>query len=582
MTFGFTAVVAGVFTVELPQSGLDPSWVTALNWYPRSAPGTSLAFTYGPLGWLTEPLALHRLTVFAAWLFAVVALWVLWRAIELEARSFGRLAALALASLFASLIYIATSASWSLLIGLALSTLQSLNNGGLKVSLAVLLTLFSPVLLLVKFSEGVMATAMLGVFLFARPTWRSLALCASGWVGWFAILWVAACNRSMLAVPDWLNASVQLATGYQNAMRYPGAASLVLKLAFVTAIIGIATIARQVIRHGHLAHRFWWCVCLVGVFAFACKEGFARADAGHAKFFLATALALLVLELRPHWGSAVQAVCIVAVATVVSCLALPSYHWPGSSLGQAFDLVANPVASAQAMEHQREALQASYQIPEEMLHLLGRRPVATDPWEVSAAWAYKMHWSPVPIFQPYAAYTEALDRLNTKALLSKPALAILREQGSIDGRLQIWDSPAYNLAMACHFRRIDQDDRWSLLVRVENRCGQASVVYRVKLDSGQPLLLPSREQSAIMTVSFAPRKMSIPQQVWNFMAGGSKILMVHVEGQWYRLPTALCGGPLIVGMPASSPLRSQFQRHSTREMRFNMPGTATVSVRSFH
>ena len=58
----------------------------------------------------------------------------------------------------------------------------------------------------------------------------------------------------------------------------------------------------------------------------------------------------------------------------------------------------------------RARLQDDYAIDPASLEALAGHTVHVDPSETRAAWAYGLDWEPIPIFQPYAAWTEALGR----------------------------------------------------------------------------------------------------------------------------------------------------------------------------
>ena len=135
-------------------------------------------------------------------------------------------------------------------------------------------------------------------------------------------------------------------------------------------------------------------------------------------------------------------------------------------------------------------MRAQYSLSGHVLHALGNRPIAIHRVEIGVAWAYGLLWRPTPVPQPDAVYTAKLDTRNTRRLPACPRMAVLREDGTVDTRVHLWDTPSYNLTMACFFREADQDDRWTLLVRTRSRCGAAVGGPAVEVSAGQTVPVP--------------------------------------------------------------------------------------------
>jgi hypothetical protein len=89
-------------------------------------------------------------------------------------------------------------------------------------------------------------------------------------------------------------------------------------------------------------------------------------------------------------------------------------------------------------------MKAQYALSAHVVTAVGDRPVAVDPFDVGVAWAYGLSWRPVPVMQPYFAYTRSLDERAARALLATPGLAVLREETVVDDRFQLWDTPPYH------------------------------------------------------------------------------------------------------------------------------------------
>ena len=85
--------------------------------------------------------------------------------------------------------------------------------------------------------------------------------------------------------------------------------------------------------------------------------------------------------------------------------------------------------------------------------------------EQSAAWAYpEVHFDPLPVIQDYSAYTSYLDQLDRSYLGTPEAPRfILRSPGAIDGRNPVFEPPATQLAIECHYHQVMATTVWQLL-----------------------------------------------------------------------------------------------------------------------
>ena len=80
----------------------------------------------------------------------------------------------------------------------------------------------------------------------------------------------------------------------------------------------------------------------------------------------------------------------------------------------------------QRVEQAKARQRALYAIPDRFIKTIGSGTVHIDPYETSAVWAYDLAWRPAPVFQTYAAYTPALDDLNSESLATGPQFVLSR------------------------------------------------------------------------------------------------------------------------------------------------------------
>jgi hypothetical protein len=128
--------------------------------------------------------------------------------------------------------------------------------------------------------------------------------------------------------------------------------------------------------------------------------------------------------------------------------------------------------------------------------------VAVEPWETGAVWAYGLEWAPLPVFQPYSAYTPKLDRLNSAVVESTDGPErILVENGplvlaefpgrGVDGRFPGWDPPEQQRAILCNFAPLSTTRRWQVLGRVPDRCGPARPAGSAEASPGEAVPVPA-------------------------------------------------------------------------------------------
>jgi hypothetical protein len=147
-------------------------------------------------------------------------------------------------------------------------------------------------------------------------------------------------------------------------------------------------------------------------------------------------------------------------------------------------------------------MKSTYRLDPATLMALRGHSVAIDPWEIGVAWAYRLDWSPLPVFQNYSAYTSRLDRLNAAAVSSPDGPErILRENPAlvypefptrgIDNRFPAWDPPAEARAILCNFVVVHTTVRWQVLGRTADRCGRPHLVLSVDVRPGAAVRVPA-------------------------------------------------------------------------------------------
>ena len=508
VTLAFSLAVA-ILTWDsaliIPTPGLDPSWILGLNLAAESGldHGTQFVFTYGPLGFLEQPMVVDGLlaTLAAVYLLAIrtaLVASILWAARQ----SFPWPAAAALAVVVAALIPraigsvpLALTAIWCLV---ALQRSPPRWVGSLLVfgggTLAALETV-------VKLNIGPTMLVLVGLTLVLLPTdrVRNLATLAGVFAAAFTLLWLAA-GQGLDSVGDYVSSSVEIVAGYGGAMQ-ANAAPLPWDGWAALAVAAVTLAATAYAGVGLPWMRRLGMLAVVGLLLLSLeKYAFVRHDAGHVAAFFGTPAAVLI-ALR--WQGAGRVACCAAIAlTGVFVFAaadetLDRTIEPEVAYDQLTTLVL-PGEREDARTEAKVAMRAAYAVDPRIIERIGDAPVDVRPWEVGLVWAYDLDWRPLPVIQDYSAYTPDLDRRNADALAAEDGPRfVLRHLGfdgsavaGIDGRYIPFDSPLVTRELLCGFRPVITAGAYQLLERARDRCGEPRGLGAVTAAHGEPIAVP--------------------------------------------------------------------------------------------
>ena len=282
------------------------------------------------------------------------------------------------------------------------------------------------------------------------------------------------------------------------------------------------------------------------------KEGVTRLDDAHLELFFSTA-AVLWVGLGWRRRQVAAAVAGAAALVFISIEAAPP------DTGTRFNVFSNvkqagvaardllsPSRRAAIESAAREQMVTTYAIDPGILDALAGQSVAIDPWEVSAAWAYRLDWEPLPVFQPYAAYTAELDELNAEAVAGPDGPdAILRQNtealdpqfpsGAIDGRYRGWESPLAVRMTLCHFRPRITTENWQLLMRSRDRCGEPRPLASVEAEYGEPVPIPAAGARDLVYAEIGGTGPSALQRLETLLLRGDIQHAVFDDGRAYRI-----------------------------------------------
>lgn len=550
-----------------PGGGLDSSWGAGLYMavHDGLSFGPDIVYTYGPLGFLFAPVlwfdglaVISFLYGTAIWIGLAIALvWSL-------RRNLGAIAAVIVAfavlALFPSLeITLAIAVLW------AFAVLHPERPRWALEGLIVGGALFAAVEILVKLSVGPVILAVMLLALFgARARLWQFGLFAGVFAVGVVVLWLAT-GGALGDLADYVTNGREIISGYSEALAVPvgvgwqrfGVAASVVLLAAAAAFAS-----------PRVDGRARWCgvgIALIAGFAIY-KEGVVRSDEGHMTVAMATMVALwLAVPLRNHR--------IVLIGGLIAIAALALKVQPGVDTGRlnAIENVGDAEEQAEILfsgtkreqirDYGRLLMRDAYGVDDAALAELQGRTVSVDPWEISAAWAYDLDWYPVPIFQNYQAYTEKLDELNAGTIADPDGPErILRQNPAppgtvgaargVDNHYGAWDPPAQAIATLCNFKPLHTTERWQVLGRVPDRCGEPELVESVDSAFGETVDVPQPAPGEVVFARIDGAEVSGLEKLRTLLFR-SRFRYAVVNGEIsYRLVPGTAGdGLLMAGSP---------------------------------
>jgi hypothetical protein len=503
----YIALGAVVLRLHPAGAGLDPSWAVALNYLHNAGfrHGRDIAFTYGPLAFLTLPMPFGNnllagaLFQTIAWLtFAGVIAWLVY------ARKI-RLAPLAL---FAFLLYLGLPTFHRfgyagpdlflvfvafVLLGGALDARHWSLYYGAAASAAVLLAL-------IKWSSGLQALGTVLTFALAWGVFERRRAVHAAWIAVAAGL-VAFPLAYLLYNPSasdmfrYVRAGLELSAGH-SAAQSSGGETRDLVAALLIAAIYIALLAWLYVER-QLSFVLG-CALLPALFV-EFKHSFIR-HAGHVDiYFCFVPLVFGVVFLFTRFDRRSRWMMLMVVPLILAMRIRPANHVTLDYLMKAPAAVGNVSALGQLVRFSdtRAALAAASaaaleadRLPAELLARVGNETVTIFPWEISCAAANRIRFVAFPVFSGFMAYTPYLDEWNA-AFFREPPRApafVLLEWKSVDDRNPLLDGPATFVAL---FQNYDFDRRFGgrllLKRRVSPRFTRSRLLRSETVRLGEPI-----------------------------------------------------------------------------------------------
>lgn len=555
---GAVALGTGV-AAKAPATGLDPGWVTAINLAAAEGRrfGPDLVFTFGPWGFLDHPLAVDGRDFAVGLLFGAAVTAALFCAAYVCLRHTWSPMVAGAVAFAVTLARPVTEPGLGVVCAgllLALHTVRQRSAGprpGWRDTWpTALLAAAGALMVQVKFSEGVAVVALAGIVTVCPPSWRGLAVAAAVFPTVFVAAWLLS-GQPLGDVAAWLRGSWQLTNGYPEAMALGGFHEVRSYLVAAVLVVAAAWLTARTARAGGRTLAVGAVLLVAATLGLAFKNGFTRHDAVHEPAFLMVA-AFTLVALARYARRPALVLALVALAVAAGPRDLHRFD-PVAAAGRWWTsaaVVVDDSERARLLERGALAARAEYGLPAGVVAATAGHPVSVDPWEATLPWAYGMRWEPLPVFQVYAAYTPYLDELNARALASAPAdqIVLREDRAPIDGRNSRWETPRYQLVIACEYTHDMREGRWSLLRHGPDRCGEPRTVATREVRAGETVDTPAVGPDEILVARFAPRPDGILSSLGNTLFKDRSPFTVTADGQPFRLPEKLAGGPLLVAL----------------------------------
>lgn len=537
----------------VPHAGMDNSWQIGLTEAASRGLdfGRDVVFTYGPLGFLSEPLLGIGHAGWIALAFAILAQLALAAVVVAKAtRLYGIVLGVVVAFLALGLTLMVSDivAVLALFGAVWLLERDDPNVSPWLVPLAGVAAAFE---LLVKLNGGVLCLVLFALAVWRVRGWRSeLALAVSFAVS-LVVLWLVTRN-SLAALPDWLRESRHVVGSYSDAMAFSQSGHTTeTVLAGLLVAAGVALVAMQ--ARAMARGRATALGLAAAAFTYAyLKEGFVRHDFHALQFFGAFALAVLAFRWRGRlrWAAIVLVVGCVAGAALRGDPYLRHY-------GTIFD-------------GSRADARAELGVPASMVAQLRSHTVDSVPYETSALWAYDLRWGQEPLLQWYLAYDEQLDAFNAARVHAERVL-VQRTPGS-DSEVLSFQAPATYLALICRYRELSATGSWEVLARTSNRCGAEHQIGTATFAAGETVHVPAGNG---LVVAHIRLRRSAASKVVETVFKPFSLPHVTLGGITYRLVAGTASGPLVLREPAAAGRSPFFGGYATYDS-FTLDRAATI------
>ena len=454
------------FFLSARAAGPDPAWVYGLNILPETGYrfGGDLVFTHGPLARVMLPMVppssmvpsavtwvVHALLLAAGFTYHYVRGW-----------RFSSLAAAVATFVLALAFGVPYEYQVLLLLGVIL-LVPPADRRAWTIAAPLAASLVA-VLLFVKTTTGLSAGAMLAT---ASAWWllrreARLAETALRVVVPFALVFAGLgvwLIGSPAEIAGWIRRTLQIASGFGNAMTVDVSEPVKLTALAGLSIFGVLAVATW--RQG--ARDLLVPLLFAGPLYIAFRHSFVR---HHGKFLVAylmaiAAIALLVAASRRRLIHVSLAVALMApvglwasTMTECGCPFRPSGLGLRGVTNLAQTVLLGEVRDKLADTAERKL--AVDRLPAEWVTRIDRAgEVDAIPWDISFVPANGLAWRPNPVVQTYHAFTSPLDTWVADHFATQGPPHLLVQFLEIDGRYPLWSAPEMWVSILSHYEPVE-------------------------------------------------------------------------------------------------------------------------------
>ena len=463
-------VVIAVMTfpppVAGPAPGPDAQWILGLDLAARAhlQAGTDMVWTYGPLGFLGEPMYFFASQWILATAFLVLVHFGLFTCLAVLFRRWQTPpwtwlvagVALVLPQFFGGFADREGLLLSGLLFLVAADGLHRAAWRGWLVGAA----LYSACLALVVTTALVVAVADVVLFAVVALVARRPRAAAAAPV-LFGVLLLAvwlAIGQSLGTIPAFLRATYEILTWYPATLALQPSPSWLVAGTATVAVVGLGAVTAIVAGARRLGLLLLFATPTVFVLF---RDAFVRFDIPRVHIYLSLLLVVGLLAfgiaMSPvadeawrkarRWGRGIGALA-VAIAVLLVWVSMGSAPF-GSVADSARGLAHMVRLAVDSSAQSRTAAAAKRYFASEIplsgstIALLRTGTVEPMPWDVAAVYAYDLRWDPQPVLQSYTAFSAYLDTLDAEHLAAHtPPDFVLLSTETIDGRYNPFDEPA--------------------------------------------------------------------------------------------------------------------------------------------
>jgi hypothetical protein len=452
-------------------SGLDPSWILALNWVKNTGAqwGKDFIFTYGPLyhfaGYAVpdfySPKTYLLIQIGINLFYSVIKVGVVFLFYHRTNSSYKIFSAILSGTVMLLCVFSPLELITFIIIMLLCDSFHKLIENGITINKRPVINNILASLLLVitqyaKFSFFNIAAVLLVLlsilYIFFRK-YKIAVIFTGSYIIFSILLWVVS-GQNIKNLFGYIYTGLQLSSGYTPAMKIHFTDFTIFNIfvfAFIT--IGVFVIMLIYLFLKKEKHIFFLYFLISPQLFLLFKESFVRA-AGHAYSYISNIplIALYLLFVSVLFPVSKQqnklfginmSHCVIIMAMVVIFISMSNVNVRLLPNNYVWQIISNDIHYNNNVEATKQHIRNQYGNYNELAKYINTNE-KTDifPWDISLLYSYDLNWQPRPVIQSYANYTTALDKLTAKHFLTEKAPdKLIFTPMTIDGRYALFDEP---------------------------------------------------------------------------------------------------------------------------------------------